>query len=165
MLALAYTSSDSETNLQQQNSVQLTHDLFSNWMRPSLLTMISYSLYQYWLHPITDFSIPKEQVYESISAKDFLITQPQQLQHQYQQPVIMIIPGGYSNAGLNRDGEDNLSAPPGFCYWQSQSTSQQACRVILGGEIHADLFDHFLNKKPVIPIPDSYPLESVVTRF
>ncbi|MEL7038383.1 MAG: CHASE2 domain-containing protein [Cyanobacteria bacterium J06592_8] len=154
LLALAYTSSQSQPNLQQQNPVQLTENLFYNWMRPSVLTMMSYHFYQYWLHPIVDFSIPVEQVFDSISAKEFLETSPEKLQQQYQQPVIMIIPGGYSNAGLNKAGEDNLPPPPGFCYWQRQLNSQPTCRVLLGGEIHAFLFHHFLNQKPIISVPD-----------
>ncbi len=154
LLALAYTSADFETNLQQQNPLKLTEHLFSNWMRPSVLTMISYSFYQYWLHPIVDFSIPPQRVYQSISAKEFLENKPEILQKQYQEPIILIIPGGYSTAGLRKPGEDNLSAPPGFCYWQKQSNSQQACRVLFGGEVHAYLFHHFMNQKPITPIPD-----------
>ncbi|MEA5497569.1 CHASE2 domain-containing protein [Limnoraphis robusta Tam1] len=154
LLALGSISAQSEPYLQPKHPTQLTENLFSKWMRPSVLTMISYSFHQYWLHPIVDFSIPQKQVYKSISAQDFLATQPEQVQ----QPVIFIIPGGYSNAGLNSAGEDNLPAPPGFCYWQNKSYPRRACHIILGGEIHAYLFHHFLNQKPVIPIPDLWVL-------
>ncbi|MGL5083061.1 MAG: CHASE2 domain-containing protein [Microcoleaceae cyanobacterium] len=158
LLALTYQAGKVETDLQQQNPAQLTHYLSANWMYPSPLSIAAYGLYQFWLHPIVDFSIPSERVYRSISAQKFLNTPPERLQQQYQQPMMMIIPGGYSNAGLNQSGEDNLPAPPGFCYWQQRQNPRQTCQVLLGGEVHAYLFHHFLKQKPIMPIPDLWML-------
>ncbi|WP_413168098.1 CHASE2 domain-containing protein [Capilliphycus salinus ALCB114379] len=155
LLALAYKTRENQTDsLQETSPILLRNNCFSPWMRPRLLTRYSYQYYQYWLHPIVDFSIPQSRVYESISAKEFLETQPEQLQKQYPQSVMMIVPGGYANAGINRPGEDNFPAPPAFCYWQKKSQPNYPCRILLGGEIHAYLFHHFLEKKSVVPVPD-----------
>ncbi|MEL7039792.1 MAG: CHASE2 domain-containing protein, partial [Cyanobacteria bacterium J06592_8] len=155
LLALVDTAEDSQIgSLSQTNPILLIDQLFVAWMRPILLTRHSYRHYQYWLHPIVDFSIPQNTIYESISAKDFLAATPEQLQTKYPQSVMMIIPGGYAEAGINRSGEDNFPPPPAFCYWQRQAQPYRPCRIILGGEIHAYLFYHFLKKSAVIPIPD-----------
>ncbi|MGB3535266.1 MAG: CHASE2 domain-containing protein [Microcoleaceae cyanobacterium] len=155
LLALAKVYLDSGGNLlQPKNPTELTQTLFNQWIQPSEITQIGYSFRQYWLHPITDFSIPPQLVYKTISAKDFLATQPSQLQQKYSQSVVFIIPGGYRTAGVNKFGEDNLSAPPAFCYWQKTSQSQLDCPLFVGGKVHAYLFHHFLDNHFVIPISD-----------
>ena len=155
LMALVYKTGESQTDsLGEMSPNLLVDNWFDPWMRPRLLTRYSYQYYQYWLHPIVDFSIPQNRVYESISAKEFLETQPEQLQKQYPQSAMMIVPGGYANAGINRPGEDNFPAPPAFCYWQQKSQPNRRCRILLGGEIHAYLFHHFLEEKPVVPVPD-----------
>ncbi|MEB3282501.1 MAG: CHASE2 domain-containing protein [Lyngbya sp.] len=155
LLALSHKTREYQTDSLEEMSPNLLIDnWFSPWMRPLLFTRYFYQYYQYWLHPIVDFSIPQSRVYESISAQEFLDTQPEQLQKRYPQSVIMIVPGGYANAGINRPGEDNFPVPPAFCYWQNKSQPNHRCRILLGGEIHAYLFHHFLEKKSVIPVPD-----------
>jgi hypothetical protein len=157
LLALAKVYRDSEGNLlQPKNPNELTDNLFNQWMwmQPLGITQIGYSFRQYWLHPITDFSIPPQSVYETISAQDFLATEPSKLQQKYSQSVVFIIPGGYRTAGVNQFGEDNLPAPPAFCYWQKTSQSQLDCPLFVGGKVHAYLFHHFLHNHFVIPISD-----------
>ncbi|MGB3188209.1 MAG: CHASE2 domain-containing protein [Limnoraphis sp.] len=155
LLALSHKTREYQTDSWGEMSpILLIDNWFAPWMRPLLFTRYFYQYYQYWLHPIVDFSIPQSRVYESISAKEFLETQPEQLQKRYPQSVIMIVPGGYANAGINRPGEDNFPAPPAFCYWQNKSQPNHRCRILLGGEIHAYLFHHFLEKKSVVPVPD-----------
>lgn len=155
LLALAKVYRDSGGNLlQPQNPTVLTQNLFNPWMQPLSITQIGYSFRQYWLHPITDFSIPPQAVYQTISAQDFLVTKPSQLQQKYSQSVVFIIPGGYRTAGVNDFGEDNLPAPPAFCYWQKISQSQADCPLFVGGKVHAYLFHHFLHHHFIIPISD-----------
>ncbi len=155
LLALAKVSSESENDLfLQKKPTELTDKLLKNWMQPLGITQIGYGFRQYWLHPITDFSTPAQFVYETISAQDFLASQPDELQQKYSQSVILIIPGGYRTAGVNSFGEDNLPPPPAFCYWQKISQSQESCPLFVGGKVHAYLFNHFLQQRPVIYVPD-----------
>lgn len=151
LLALAHRTRESGlTSLQKIHPNNLTEKLFTEWMQPSLLTQVSYSLNQYWLHPIIDFSIPPEYIYRDISAQEFLQTDS------LWYPVIMIVPGGYKNAGISRKGEDNLPPPLKFCNpgIGIDSEMRNFCRTFVGGEVHAYLFHHFLKQKPVTPIPD-----------
>ncbi|MEL7039579.1 MAG: CHASE2 domain-containing protein, partial [Cyanobacteria bacterium J06592_8] len=158
LLALAHKTGEFElTSLHKIHPDHLTDKLFERWMRPSPLTLISYRLNQYWLHPIVDFSIPPEYIYSDISAEQFLQTEPQFILTDSQPyPVVIIVPGGYDSAGINHKGEDNLPPPIQFCNpgIGIQTEMRNFCRTFVGGEVHAYLFHHFLKQKPVIPIPD-----------
>lgn len=161
LLALAHNSEQLETrNLQQMNPIDLEQQLFTDWMRPSLLTRYSYAFYQYWLHPITDFSIPPDYIYKHVSSQEFLQTNPKKLKQWYPQSVVMIIPGGYDDAGINYKGEDNLAPPSQFCDSRIgiPTKTRGFCRTFLGGEVHAYLFHHFSTQKAIIPIPDLWVL-------
>jgi hypothetical protein len=118
------------------------------------ITALSYWLNQMWMHPIIDFSIPPEEVYRSIPAWKLLENQgiPQNLQQQ----IVIIAPGGYEEAGISQDGEDNFHAdlPPAIKYWREQQNSSNRNKVITGGEIHAYMTHHLLTRRLVIPIPD-----------
>ena len=113
------------------------------------LTAFSYYLGQMWLHPIIDFSIPPQQVYQTISAWQLLedghdVTKFPDLKQQ----IIIIAPGGYLEA------QDNFPVPAALEYWFAQTADPVRRTSFTGGEIHAYMIDHFLNRRLVLPIPD-----------
>lgn len=127
-------------------------EIFSSAGRVQPLTQFSYQLKQMWLLPIIDFSIPPDQVYKSIPAWKLLETSsnfPQQ-----QQPVVLIAPGGYSEAGISARGEDNLPLPPAVKYWRTLKNPSDLSRWFPGGGAHAYMIHHFLTQRIVTPIPD-----------
>ncbi|MBD2495823.1 CHASE2 domain-containing protein [Nostoc sp. FACHB-280] len=114
-----------------------------------IITLLSYNIHQIFLKPIIDFSIPPEQVYDSIPAWKLLESQtaPQNLQQQ----VVMIVAGGYDEAGISFDGEDNYdqeNLPLAIQYWHPDS------KVFTGGEYNAYMVHHFLTGRLVVPIPE-----------
>ncbi len=130
-------------------------DLFSPLSRLQPLTNFFYPYRQMWLHPIIDFSIPPEQVYKRLPAWQLLESSTQSLQFDPdRQPVVIIAPGGHSEAGINAQGEDNFRLPPAMGYWRSQQNPPDEREKLPGGEIHAYLVHHFLNQRFVVPIPD-----------
>lgn len=118
------------------------------------LTKISYNWGQTWLQPILDFSIPPEQVYQTIPAWELLKTAPNSSElSNIKQQVIMIVPGGYGEAGVFQEGQDNYTLPNAISYWL-KIKQQNPRRRFTGGEAHAYMFHHFINSWIVIPIPD-----------
>jgi hypothetical protein len=136
-------------------------DMFSSAGRVQPLMQFSYRLKQMWLQPILDFSIPPEQVYQSIPAWKLLETSSTFLQQQ-QQPVVLITPGEYGEAGISGRGEDNFPVPPAVKYWRtlknpsdlSKSLPGDLSKWFPGGGAHAYMIHHFLNQRIVTPIPD-----------
>ncbi|NEQ35306.1 MAG: CHASE2 domain-containing protein [Okeania sp. SIO3I5] len=117
--------------------------LFSPAARLNLLTILSYWLRQMWLHPIVDFSISYDQVYDSIPAWQILESNNSLIRDKIKEQVVIIAPGGYENAGV-KFGEDNIEHPP-IAFRDEKLT---------GGKIHAYLLHHFLTNRLVVPIPD-----------
>lgn len=128
------------------------------------LTALSYWIGQMWLHPIIDFSIPPNRVYDSIPAwklleggvvgngelgVGFKSTFPN-----LQKQVVIVAPGGYGEAGLSQDKEDNFELPAAVAYWRSQENPVNPRQVFTGGEYHAYMVHHLVNKRLVVPIPD-----------
>lgn len=113
------------------------------------VTQFSYWFGQSWLHPIIDYSIPPQQVYQAIPAWEVLTPAwtPAQIP-----PIMLISAGGYV------DTLDTFPAPAAFQFWRSQSSTptdySSPSRPITGGEIHAYLIGQHLNRRSVIPIPD-----------
>lgn len=145
---------DSSNNIKQDGcslkSVQL-HSLSSPSplprISPKFTTYLGYSLGQMWLHPIVDYSLPPDRVFTSISAKDLLErSTPNSLD--LSQKIVLIIPN-YLTAGIDKEGEDNWSAPAAIKYWYNHPH-----QILTGGEYHAYLVNHFLNQRLVIPLPD-----------
>ncbi|MGK7922682.1 MAG: CHASE2 domain-containing protein [Trichodesmium sp.] len=144
--------------LKQEKGVK--HEtLFSPVARLNLLTILSYWLRQMWLHPIVDFSISYDQVYDCIPAwrllesnnsfvsENFRRCETTKIRDKIRQQIVIIAPGGYSNAGVE-SGQDNIdNSPMAFRYWSSGEK-------LTGGEIHAYLIHHFLTNRLVVPIPD-----------
>ena len=118
------------------------------------LTAFSYSISQMWLHPIIDFSIPPKQVYQTVPAWKLLEqglgndkkTSPSQ--------IVIIVPGGYGEAGTGQDNQDNFELPAAMRYWRNQDNPYNTRGVLTGGKAHAYMTHHYLNNRMVIPIPD-----------
>ena len=153
--------SDSQTDLLQQINAFLkdgnkSHQTILSSQRANLqpITGLSYWLNQMWMHPIIDFSIPSQQVYRSLPAWE-LLENPAMIPN-LQQQIVIIAPGGYNEAGISKDGEDNFhrDLPPAVKYWRNRETSQNKNRVITGGETHAFMLHHLLTRRLVVPIPD-----------
>ena len=84
------------------------------------ITALSYWLHQMWMHPIIDFSIPPQQVYQPIAAWEIL--ENPAIISNLQQKIVIIAPGGYDEAGISKDGEDNFvrNLPLAVSYWRNQ---------------------------------------------
>jgi CHASE2 domain len=113
------------------------------------LTAFSYNLQQMWLHPIIDFSIPPQQVYQTIPAWKLLDSPPK-----FHQQIVIVAPGGYEEAGTGKDNEDNFDLPAAMGYWRNQDNPDNTRGVLTGGEVHAYMTHHYLNNRMVVPIPD-----------
>lgn len=116
------------------------------------LTRWSYLLKQMWLQPIFDFSIPPEQAYQRIPAWQLLEIPANS--NQQQPPIVLIAPGGYEEAGVLAEGKDNLPVPAAVEYWRSRANPPDKREIFPGGEAHAYMIHHFLNRRIVTPIPD-----------
>jgi CHASE2 domain-containing sensor protein len=101
-----------------------------------------------WFHPIIDFSLPPKTIYESISASDLLKGEnPPNIEKQ----VVLIIPGGYAEAGVDKEGEDNLPTPLAIGLWGQWSEG------FTGGKLNAYMVHHLLTQQRlVVPIPDFF---------
>ena len=128
--------------------------LISKRSHSQLITVLSYQLNQMWMHPIIDFSISPKQAYKTIPAWQLLENKviPKNLQEQ----IVIIAPGGYEEAGISQDGEDNFSVSdfPAIKYWRDQENPINQSQVLTGGEYHAYMVHHLLTERLVIPIPD-----------
>ena len=62
---------------------------------------------------------------------------------------MLIAPGGYAEAGLKGQGEDNFYKPLAVYYWDGWKDGK-----LYGGEFHAYIIHHLLTEQLVIPIPD-----------
>ncbi len=129
--------------------------IFSPSSQLQPLTRFSYRWGQMWLHPIIDFSISPEQVYESIPAWQLLEegANSPKLAH-LQQQVAIIAPGGYGDAGVFQGGQDNFPLPAAVGYWFDRASPRVRHHRLTGGEVHAYMIHHFLNRRLVVPIPD-----------
>lgn len=129
--------------------------LFSPASQLQPITRFSYQWGQMWLHPIVDFSIPPEQVYESIPAWQLLSNDDNspKLPH-LQQQVAIIAPGGYGDAGILQGGKDSFELPAAVNFWFARASSPVPRHRLTGGEVHAYMIHHFLNRRLVVPIPD-----------
>lgn len=143
-----------KSNIKKKQKQNYT-SLFSPSSHLQPITAFSYQMGQTWLHPIMDFSIPPEQVYDSLPAWQLLRARKDtpQLRHLRQQAV-MVVPGGYLEAGVSKEGEDNFPLPSAIAYWRNQSGSVDNSRIFTGGEAHAYMVHHFVTGRLVIPIPD-----------
>jgi hypothetical protein len=123
-------------------------------LQRSPLTALSYNLGQRWLDPIIDYSLPPEQIYSAIPAwKLMQSNHPPELRNLSQQ-VVLIVPGGYAEAGMGAEQTDTFPAPLAMQHWYRQEDLQGVYRKMTGGEIHAYKLHHLLRQRLVIPVPD-----------
>ncbi|MDA0211257.1 MAG: CHASE2 domain-containing protein [Cyanobacteria bacterium FC1] len=132
--------------------------LWNSSMQLQPITALSYRFQQHWLKPLIDFSIPPDRVYDPIPAWQ-LLEQPETVLQSRQlsslrSHLVMIAPGGYDEAGVATNGEDNFPVPGAIAYWRNQETPVNNSRIFSGGEAHAYMTYHYLTHRFVIPIPD-----------
>jgi len=117
------------------------------------ITNGSYWLYQRWLQPLLDFSIPPRQVYTAVPAWQLLQAPEQVLTtlglDSLADRVVIVAAGGYDEAGSAAGGGDNWPTPPALAYWQDSATTS-----LTGGEAHAYMAHHVLTDHLVVPLPD-----------
>ncbi len=157
--AIMQPSLDGQQSLSSQVEAELRSEmayLEPNPARLHPLTKFSYRLRQRWLQPLLDFSIPPEQVYQTIPAWQLLESPELVLQQlgleSLEDAVVMIVAGGYDEAGVTVLAEDNFPTPSAIAYWRSQAGDPN--RGFTGGEAHAYMTHHFLTRHFVVPIPD-----------
>ncbi|MEM8614580.1 MAG: CHASE2 domain-containing protein [Cyanobacteria bacterium P01_H01_bin.105] len=118
------------------------------------LTPISRLQRQRWLQPILDFSVPADQVYQSISSSKLL--EPSNLPNlNLENQVVLIGAGGYGGAGLG-DTQDYIEPPPpAVVYWHHQfhKNSSYPSKRFTGTETLSYSVHHFLTQHRIIPIP------------
>ncbi|MBD2604810.1 CHASE2 domain-containing protein [Scytonema hofmannii FACHB-248] len=153
---------NSKTNFSQQieqflkeNNLKHITSFTSPRIHLQPITKFSYYFSQMWLHPIVDFSVPPNQVYRTIPAWQLLENSNKNpaisnLENQ----IVIIAPGGYGEAGMSKDGEDNFNLPPAIELWRRLENPENSNEVLTGGEIHAYKVHHLLNNRMVVPIPD-----------
>lgn len=152
-LAQTLTSSEHSTPLTTQNPLQLTVHLFTPRMLVQPITTFSYGLKQRWFRPIVDFSMPPTQVYQRISAQEFLQQPIANLRQNHPQSLMMIVGGHEGNEPTALSG-DNFATTAATRYWRDRQTPIDLRQTISGGEIHAYVFYNYLNRRLVLPIPD-----------
>ncbi|PSN16132.1 histidine kinase [filamentous cyanobacterium CCT1] len=117
------------------------------------ITLLGYWVKQYWLQPIVDFSMPPDQVYQTVPAWQ-LLEGAAAGNRSWQNHIVMLVPGGYGEAGV-LPGQDNWPIPAAVRHWRFwQAPSAPAPSTITGGEIHAYTVHHLLTQHLVVPIPD-----------
>ena len=170
LLALVSSQQQSDnSNLSQTKT-------FLEKLRLNSLASFSQNFAQMWFHPIVDFSIPPEQIYTPLPAWCLLeedlnsvceglspesnsggavtriefeslkapwVHTPRQPLNNLQQSIVIIAAGGYEEA------DDNFPLPLAL-----QFTQPKPSKYLTGGEIHAYMVHHFLDRHLVIPIPD-----------
>lgn len=119
---------------------------FLEKLRLHSLSSYSQNFAQMWFHPLVDFSIPPEQIYTPLPAWCLLeqdldsVCQPLD---NLQQQIAIIAAGGYEEA------DDNFPLPLALEFTQRKSS-----QYLTGGEVHAYMVHHFLDRHIVTPIPN-----------
>lgn len=125
--------------------------LYQSWVSDAAYNLAR----QLWFHPISDFSIPPEQVYTEIPAWKLLYEPSAPELTAIAQQTALIASGGYDDAGVVAgDGLENFVPPAAIQYWYMQQNPGNPHRKMTGGESLAYLFDHFLDQRFVMPVPD-----------
>ena len=139
------------STIADESNDPLTKELYHYRLLP--IVGISRWIQQRWLHPILDFSIPPNYVYERIPAHEFLEKDLDVLRSQYdwQNKVILIGAGGYDESGIG-NRRDYVNNPPAIQFWRTQS--QNLNSRFTGVEGHAYTIHHFLNRHWLTPVPN-----------
>ncbi|MGL5081128.1 MAG: CHASE2 domain-containing protein [Microcoleaceae cyanobacterium] len=131
--------------------------LFSPRSTQHPVTLLAYRLNQWWLHPVIDYSIAPQHVYQLLPAWQLLQEPIATLDLPPEPFIALIAPWGYGEAGIDQDGEDNFPVPLALDYWRSQATTETQASMpekMPGAEVHAYMTYHFLHQRFVVPIPD-----------
>ncbi|MGB3638534.1 MAG: CHASE2 domain-containing protein [Rivularia sp. (in: cyanobacteria)] len=135
--------------------------LYKTYLQP--ITSLSQNFFQMWFHPVIDYSIPKQRIYQRISACELLITceissNKQTILNNFNRKLVIIAPGVYNDMyEYKKQAEDNRGLPLAIAYWRNQDGWKDffdGNNTFTGGEIHAFMIHHFINGDLVIPIPD-----------
>ena len=109
---------------------------------------------QLWLQPILDFSIPPDRAFKSITAKE-LLSDNFDVNSLSPYPIVIIAPGGYRQAGVDREGQDNFSVPMAIGYWRNKYPAIATVpHIFVGAEAHAYAVHHLRSRHLVVPIAD-----------
>jgi hypothetical protein len=154
------TLSTSQPQNQRLTFLQHLHiDSIAGWMNDEFNRV--------WLQPIMDFSIPPDRVYQRVSA--WRLLDPAFNLPQISQQVVIIAPGGYTEAGGIVQEPDYRPLPSAIQYWQERlpannnasaflnsnsANDPDYLHVFTGGEVHAYVIHHLLNRHLVLPIPN-----------
>ncbi|NEQ31660.1 MAG: CHASE2 domain-containing protein [Leptolyngbya sp. SIO4C5] len=114
------------------------------------ITSFSELFLQAWFHPVLDFSLPPDKAYRTISACELLeqcLGEGNRLRD-LTDMAVLIVPGGYEEAGIDESDSDQLPLPAALSVWQRNSFT--------GGEAHAYMLHHLLTDHRVYPIPDLF---------
>lgn len=104
---------------------------------------------QLWFQPILDFSIPPTTAYNTIASRDLLndaLHDTPEFEN-LNRSVVVLATGGYDEAGFEEEGQDNFTAPFGIAL-------QSRRKTFTGGEAHAYMLHHLLERHLVYPLPD-----------
>ncbi|MEM7553044.1 MAG: CHASE2 domain-containing protein [Cyanobacteria bacterium P01_A01_bin.84] len=127
------------------------------------VTSFSHVYFQIWFHPIIDYSIPNKKVYKTIFACELLNTceirsNRQTILNNINQKIVIIAPGIYKDMDKYKEqAKDNRNLPLAIAYWRNQGGWNDffdGRKTFTGGESHAYMIHHFMNRDLVIPIPD-----------
>ncbi|NEP60941.1 MAG: CHASE2 domain-containing protein [Symploca sp. SIO2G7] len=155
-LALAHTLNQednlpSELQPRLENKGELQQEVSAYLQRkPQLIASLAKQVDSpLGLRSIIDFSLPPQQIYQQVPAKDFFTGNFPQIQEQ----VVIIAAGGYEQA------EDTFSMPLALKYWcwveNVPAKQNYRCpEVFTGGEAHAYMVHHLLSQHQVKLIPN-----------
>ena len=151
---------DASLFTQVSDRLSLYGKTFRNLLSPTaqmqpVTNLAQDAIAQSWLHPIVDFSIPPDRIYQTIPAWQLLQDNPQILDLQNSSQIV-IISANYSEAGVFKQGEDSFAQPAAIRYWLQQSSQTKQRETYTGGEVQAYAVHHFLRDRYVVPIPDSW---------
>ncbi|NEO39658.1 MAG: CHASE2 domain-containing protein [Moorea sp. SIOASIH] len=166
----------SDTQAHTQTNTQLA------WLGRVKRPAIAYFLQ--WFQPIIDYSLPPEQVYQRISAcellgscssplnppilGDFDIITPQNWGVRgakltkrpitFNQTIVIVASGGYKEAGIDQEGQDNNLLPLPVAFWRGSQGWRDwfdSKSSFTGGEAHSYIAHHLFYQHLVIPIPNT----------
>ena len=105
-----------------------------------------------WFHPLIDFSLPPDLIAREISACQLLgsCEGSEEIPEDLANKIVLIAPGGYEEAGLYGEGQDNYSLPLAVSFWRGESE-----KVFTGSQTHAYTLYQLLNQHFVFAIPDA----------
>ncbi|NJL46412.1 MAG: CHASE2 domain-containing protein [Leptolyngbyaceae cyanobacterium SM2_5_2] len=141
--AITYLESDQTSHTEQISPRSRYHPI----------TVLAYWLRQMWLQPVIDYSLPPDQVYQTLPAWQLLektTATPLSLNNQ----IVILAPGGYGEAGIV-PGQDNFDLPAAVRHWRFwQADGNTSLTIFTGGEAHAYMVHHLLTQHLIVPLPD-----------